>query len=172
IPPPPFVPLRPAERASYAAGVWHWDRTQLLRSRAVSLGHLLSQIPGVTVIRTGLYLQPEAASAFGATAGGLIIEVDGYVIDPIAAPSLDLSRMPLIELEELTVTRSVDGRLRVRIRTTESNDARAYSRVEAATGQPDANVFRGMLLAPHFLFGPVGVAVERVDTEGLGSSQP
>lgn len=172
IPPPPFVPLRESQTGSYAAGIWHWDRAELLRSRAVSLAHLLSQVPGVTLLRTGLYLQPEAAATFGSTAGGLVLELDGYILDPLAAPSLDLSRIALIEIEELTVTRRVDGRLHVRVRTTESSDARAYSRVEAATGQPDANVFRGLLLAPSFLVGPLGVAVERVDTEGLGAAQP
>ena len=172
IPPPPFVPLHAGLARSYGAGVWHWDRAELLRARAVSLAHLLAQIPGVTVLRTGLYLQPEAASAFGSTAGGLVVELDGYVLDPLAGPSLDLSRIPLVEIEQLTVTRRVDGRLHVRVRTAEAFDARAYSRVEAATGQPDANVFRGLLLAPHFLVGPLGVAVERVDTEGLGAAQP
>jgi hypothetical protein len=172
IPPPPFVPLHTGLVRSYGAGIWHWDRTELLRARAVSLAHLLAQIPGVTVLRTGLYLQPEAASAFGSTAGGLIVELDGYVLDPLAAPVLDLSRIPLVEIEQVNVTRRVDGRLHVRVRTSEAFDARAYSRVEAATGQPDANVFRGLLLAPHFLFGPLGVAVERVDTEGLGAAQP
>lgn len=172
IPPPPFVPLHTGDAASYGAGVWHWDRDALLRARAVSLGHLLGQIPGVTVLRTGLYLQPEAASAFGATAGGFQLELDGFLIDPLAAPSLDLSRIPLAEIERLTVTRRIDGTLRVSVRTLEAFDARAYSRVEAATGQPDANVFRGLLVAPRFLVGPIGVAVERVDTEGLGAAQP
>jgi hypothetical protein len=172
VPPPPLVPLRPAGVNAFALGTWHWDQQALLRARAVSLAHLLAQIPGVIVFRSGLYLQPEAASAFGATAGGLEIELDGYVLDPLEAPSLDLTRFELAELAEVTVIRGVDGLLRVRIRTLEATDARPYSRVEAATGEPDVNVFRGMLVAPRFLFGPIAVAVERVDTDGLGAAEP
>jgi hypothetical protein len=172
LPPPPLVPLRPTLPTGFATGVWHWDQQALLRSRAISLSHLLAGIPGVVVFRSGLFLQPEAASAFGATAGGLEIEVDGFVLDPLEAPSLDLTRFELAQLQEVTVIRGVDGVLRLRIRTLEAVDRRPYSRVEAATGEPNANAFRGMLLVPDFLVGPLGVAIERVDTDGLGGDEP
>jgi hypothetical protein len=172
LPPPPLVPLRTPMPTGFAHGVWHWDQAALLRSRAVSLAHLLAGIPGVTVFRSGLFLQPEAASAFGATAGGLQIELDGYELDPLEAPALDLTRFELAQLEAVTVIRGVDGLLRLRIETLEPVDRRPYSRVEAATGEPNVNVFRGLLLAPKLFVGPIGVAIERVDTDGLGAAEP
>jgi hypothetical protein len=172
VPPALLVPLRAPPSPSFAHGVWRWDHEALLRSRAVSLADLLADIPGVAVFRTGLYLQPEAASAFGATAGGVELEIDGWVLDPLGAPVLDLTRFPLAELDAVTVMRGIDGVLRVRAHTIEASDARAYSRVEAATGEPNANLFRGMLIVPRFLVGPFGVAIERVDTDGLGGSEP
>src|SRR5690606_15762545 len=47
-----------------------------------------------------------------------------------------------------------------------------YSRVEAGIGEPDANMFRGLFMAPHVIVGPVALGIERIDTDGLGGSEP
>jgi hypothetical protein len=118
-----------------------------------------------------MFLQPEVASAFGGTSPRVEIEQDGFILDPYTASALDLSTIELAELTEVLVERRVDL-LRIRFRTAAPQDPRPYSRVEAAVGQPDANLFRGILLVPRVLVGPFGFAVERLDTDGAGGGEP
>ncbi|MGH7505822.1 MAG: hypothetical protein ACRELX_09230, partial [Longimicrobiales bacterium] len=171
IPPPLLVPIGVTPTDRFTLGIWSWDADELIRSRHVSLTDLVATIPGVTPFRGGLFLQPEVVSNFGATAGGVRVEVDGYVLDPLIAPTLDLSRLEVAAFEGVHATRGLDG-LRIRLHTAEPADARAYSRVEAATGEPNANLFRGIFLAPRFLIGPLGLAIERIDTDGAGGTEP
>jgi hypothetical protein len=165
----PRMPLAPA--AGFAAGEWVWDREALLREAATSLIELLERIPGIAPFRAGMFAQPEAAAAFGGTAGRVEVEVDGYVIDPLTTASLDLAHMPLVHFRALHVQRRL-GLLRIRILTEEARDPVPYTRVEAGIGQPPANLFRGILLAPHVILGPLGFGIERLDTDGLNRSEP
>jgi hypothetical protein len=165
----PAMPLGPA--AGFAAGEWVWDRDALLREAPTSLADLLERIPSVATFRAGVYAQPEGVAAFGGTAGRLEIELNGFVLDPLAAASFDLAQLPLGQIRELRVQRRL-GLLRVRIITDEAEAAEPYTRVEAGIGQPRANLFRGLVLAPHVLIGPLGLAVERLDTDGMAASEP
>jgi hypothetical protein len=165
----PVMPAGPA--ASAAGGEWVWDRNALLREGATSLPDLLARIPAVATFRAGMFVQPEAAAAFGGTAGRLEIEVDGFVLDPLAAPSYDLSQIPLGNIRELRVQRRL-GLLRIRILTEQPEHAEPYSRVEAGVGQPPANLFRGLFLVPHVAVGPLGLGIERLDTDGSGRQEP
>jgi hypothetical protein len=165
----PRLPLAPT--AGFAAGEWSWDREALLREAPTSLIELLDRIPGIATFRAGMFAQPEAAAAFGGTAGRVEIEVDGYVIDPLTTASFDLAHMPLVQIRELHVQRRL-GLLRIRILTEDPRETIPYTRVEAGIGQPDANLFRGLLLAPHVILGPLGLAVERLDTDGLDRNEP
>jgi hypothetical protein len=166
----PFPSMRTAPTAGFAAGVWHWDREALLRETPTSLVDLLERIPGVTTFRAGLFGQPEAAAAFGGTAARVEIELDGYVIDPLGTASLDLAHMPLAHIRELHVQRRL-GLLRIRVTTEEPADTIPYTRVEAGIGQPAANLFRGLLLAPHVIIGPLGFALEKLDTDGANGRE-
>jgi hypothetical protein len=166
----PFPSMRTAPTAGFAAGVWHWDREALLRETPTSLVDLLERIPGVTTFRAGIFGQPEAASAFGGTAARVEIELDGYVIDPLGTASLDLAHMPLAHIRELHVQRRL-GLLRIRVTTEEPADTIPYTRVEAGIGQPAANLFRGLLLAPHVIIGPLGFALEKLDTDGANGRE-
>jgi hypothetical protein len=177
LPPPdarPFVrfprmPLAPA--AGFAAGEWHWDRDALLREAATSVIELLERVPGIATFRAGMFAQPEAAAAFGGTAARVEIELDGYIIDPLTSASFDLAHLPLVQIRELHVQRRL-GLLRIRILTEEPRETIPYTRVEAGIGQPPANLFRGVILAPHVVLGPLGLGLERLDTDGLGQNEP
>lgn len=172
-PPPQFPMLNapPGAQQGWGADVWVWDRDALLGEPAVSLGDLLRQIPDLMVLRPGLYLQPVAATAYGGTAPQLRIEIDGYVLDPLTTASYDLSQIELAQLEEVRVERRPDL-IRIRLRTATPTDPRTYSRVEAGVGQPSGNLFRGVFLKPNVIFGPLGLAVDRFDTDGQDRSQP
>lgn len=172
MPPPPVLPELAfpfAERR--AAGVWHWDQEALAKTAAVTVLDLLDQIPSIATFRSGMFLQPEAASAYGGTSARIEVDLNGYVLDPMDASALDLSTIELSNLSAVLIERRLDL-LRIRLRSAAPSDARPYSRVEAATGEPDANLFRGIFLSPDFWIGPFGVAIERLDTDGARSSEP
>jgi hypothetical protein len=165
----PSMPV--AASAGYAGGEWIWDREALLREAPVSLLDLLERIPGITPLRGGVFAQPEAAAAFGMTAGRIEIEVDGFVLDPLAASTLDLSQIPLGQLREVRVQRRL-GLLRVRLLTDRPFTDQPYTRIEAGIGEPSGNLFRGVLLAPYVIVGPLGAAIERLDTDGTDRREP
>jgi len=173
LPPPLLVdwPSPQPQHPDLAGLVWTWDRDALLSEGAVTLLDLLGRIPGVVGFRSGVFLQPEAATSYGGGAGRTVVEWDGYVLDPLSSASLDLSTIELVHLREVRVERRGDL-LRIRLRSDAPRDAQPYSRIEAGVGEPSANLFRGILLSPRFLLGPVGLAVERVELEGAGRPQP
>lgn len=165
----PAMPVGPA--VGFGAGVWVWDREALLREAPVSLIDLLDRIPAVTALRSGMFAQPEVAGGFGGTATRIEIARDGFILDPIAGSSYDLSQIPIGQLTEVRVERRL-GLLRIHLRTEEPQDTLPYTRVEAGIGEPDANLFRGLFMAPHVIVGPLALGIERVDTEGLNGTQP
>ncbi len=171
--PPPHLVTWPDSlpAPSFAAGVWEWDRDQLLLDGEITLLDLLHRIPGVTILRSGVFLEPEAATAL--TTGGtrLRVEWDGFVLDPLNSAALDLSTIELVHLHRVRVERRVDVLL-VKLTSEASLTAQPYSRIAAGVGQPRTNLFRGMLLAPRFLIGPIGLAVERVELTGGGRAEP
>ena len=170
--PLPQIPtafLGPAN--GFSDGVWVWDRTGIQLETTTTLGDLLERIPGINIFRSGLYAQPLAASFSGATANGVEIWFDGYILDPLLESSFDISKMELAELENVRVERHF-GKIRIFIQTLSVKDTRAYSNIEAGVSQPNANVFRGLFMVPKLFFGPVGFALDRIDTHGLAGSEP
>lgn len=165
----PDSPLSPDVR--FAAGEWVWDQEALLREAPTSLIELLGRIPSVNTYRAGMFVQPEAAAAFGGTVGRVEIEVDGYILDPLAASTFDLAQIPLTQIRELRVQRRL-GLLRIRIFTAAPDHDQPLTRIEAGIGVPAANLFRGIFLVPHVIVGPLGAAIERLDTDGTGRSEP
>ena len=167
----PFPAFPSVGQPSFAAGEWVYDREALLREAPISLTDLLERIPAMAGFRAGMFVQPEAASAFGLTAGRVIIEIDGYELDPLTSSTLDLSVIPLVHLREVRVQRRL-GLLRIRLRTDNPDGSQPLTRVEAGVGIPAANLFRGLFLVPYAVFGPLSLAIERVDTDGTGRNEP
>ena len=152
-------------------GVWEWDQQGLLLEASTSLADLLERIPGIFTVRTGLLIQPEAAAAFGGTANRLEVFLDGYALDPLSEASVDITKIELANIERVRVERRI-GLIRIHIETLMPKDTRTYSRVEAGVSEPTGNMFRGILLAPKLFVGPLGVAIDRMDTDGLGRNEP
>jgi hypothetical protein len=165
----PAMPLAP--RISAAGTRWVWDRETLLRSAHVSLIDLLERVPGITSFRAGTFVQPEVASAFGGTAGRIRVVLDGYVLDPLAGSTFDLSQIALGHLREVRVERRL-GLLDIILTTDHPEEGQPLTRVEAGIGVPAANLFRGLFLVPDVIIGPLGLAIERLDTDGVGRAQP
>lgn len=171
VPPPVFVPMMRFDTTDVARGIWRFDREEMLRAPVSNLADLLSRVPGLMAFRTGLALQPEAVNAWGGVGGRVEILRDGFPLDPLEGSVFDVSRISLIEVEEVVVERRPDL-LRIHLYSAQPTDARAYSRVEAGIGEPEVQSFRGLFLAPRFLIGPLSLAVERVDTDGQGRDEP
>ncbi|HEX7089053.1 MAG TPA: TonB-dependent receptor plug domain-containing protein [Longimicrobiales bacterium] len=170
--PPPQLPRLPAAAGEgWNAGVWEWDRAALLASGALTLTDLLARIPGVTTVRYGLVGMPELASGLGGNAGRIELFLDGFALDPLGGPGLDLSRIQLAELESVRVRRGL-GSLRIELETLSSWERAAYSRIEAGTGDYGTDLLRGLFLTPSFLGGSLGLAVERLASDGLGFREP
>jgi hypothetical protein len=165
----PAMPISPLVAA--AGTEWVWDRSRLLREADASVLDMLERIPGITTFRAGPFSQPEAASLFGGTAGRIEIQLDGYVLDPLAASTFDLAQIPLGQLRELRVQRRL-GLLRVMMWTEYPEAAEAYTRVEAGIGVPAANMFRGLFLVPHVIAGPLALGIERIDSDGINRREP
>jgi hypothetical protein len=160
-----------SEAQGWSAGIWEWDRDELLREGDLTLTELLERIPGMTPIRWGFYGQPEAVSAFGATAGRFEVVLDGFVLDPLDGGTVDLAGLELVRLRRVRVERRL-GYTRVELETLAPSDHRPYSIVEAATGDLDTNLFRGTFLAPRFLVGPLALGIERLDSDGILRREP
>jgi hypothetical protein len=172
VPPAVRFPGMPAShRTAAAATEWVWDRARLLREADVSLIEFLERIPGITTLRAGTFSQPEAAALFGGTAARVEIEVDGYVLDPLAAPSLDLAQITVGQLRELRVERRL-GLLRIVMSTDQPESGEPYTRVEAGIGVPAANMFRGQFMLPHVIIGPLALGIERIDADGINRREP
>jgi hypothetical protein len=170
-PPPPLPPMLDPMPAGFATGVWVWDRAALQSEPYLSVNDLLDRVPGVITLRSGFHLQPEAASTWGATAGGIEVVLDGYTLWPLADPTFDLAQIELGSLESVRIERRAAG-LRIVLRTTEAFSGEPYTRIEAGIGEPiGVNLFRGQFLAPHVFFGPLGLAVERFESEGIDGNE-
>lgn len=169
IPQFPRHELGPANGFSDAIRVW--DREALLLEGAVTIGDLLERIPGILTLRSGSYLQPEAATSLGGTGNRLEVWLDGYALDPLLESSFDIAKLELISIESVRVERRL-GNIRVHIETLAPKDSRAHSMVEAAVGQPDASLFRGFFLIPKLFFGPLSLGIDRMDTDGLLGVEP
>jgi hypothetical protein len=152
-------------------GVWVWDQSNFLLEATTSLSDLLERIPGILTVRSGLLVQPEAAAVYGGTANRLELYLDGFAIDPLTESSVDLTKMELVHIDNVRIERRM-GLIRIYIQTIAPADTRAYTRVEAGIGEPESNLFRGILLAPKLFFGPFGVAIDRMDTDGQARREP
>lgn len=160
-----------AAASDWAAGVWQWDRDALLRGGALTVSDLLERIPGAIAIRSGFLLQEEAISVLGGTVTPVRLFIDGFAIDPLTAPSLDLSRIEFMNIERIRVERGFDG-LRVDLFTLSPAERDVVTVLEIGTGDLDTNLFRGTLLAPRFLGHPLGAAFERLSTDGFAGREP
>lgn len=156
-----------APDTGWVEGEFHWDREGLLSSTASTLGDLLARVPGLHVLRLGYIGAPETVTTAGGAGGAVEVTWDGMRLDPVAAATLDLGRIDLAAFESVRVSRGLDV-VRISLTSRVADDVRPYSRVGAATGDFDTEVFTGVALIPKVFWGPLGLGVTRVETDGRG----
>ncbi len=171
--PPPQLPVLPRPvAAGFSTGVWVFDREAIERlGTAVTLAKLLETVPGIVRLHSGYYVQPEAVSALGQTAGRVQVYLDGFELAPLDGSVIDLSRIELAEIGNVRVERGL-GALRVELTSLSPATAQPYAYIQALIAQPNSKLFRGVFLGPRFLFGPVAFGVERLDTDGTHRREP
>ena len=103
--------------------------------------------------------------------GQIRIIRDGFEVLPLEGGVADLARVGLAGISLVRLERS-SGELIIRMEGLEHADGRAYSMVEAATGDQGNNFFRGTFADPVALGGSVGIALERSDARGARGNEP
>ncbi|HET7586281.1 MAG TPA: TonB-dependent receptor plug domain-containing protein [Gemmatimonadaceae bacterium] len=143
------IPEAPYAHAEQPAALeigpsYHWDRRELAASGAFTVAELLERIPGVTVLRPSWIASPTHAMYQG-NGDRVRVFYDGLEyssLDPRMGGLLDLSRVQLWTLEEMSVVRGADE-VRVYLRSWRVDRRVPYTRVDIATGDLDTQIYRG-----------------------------
>ncbi len=157
--------------AGWEQGIWQWDREGILGSRALTLAELVSEVPGMVLLRGGDYGLPVSVSAFGAGGGRIRVFRDGIEMVPLEGSTPDLSRIGMAGLRSVRVVRGV-GEVRIELERMLAESGRPLSLVEAGTGDLNTNVFRGTFVQPRAFGGSLALALDRVDSRGFQGSEP
>ena len=164
----PEVEGRPGARA--VAGVWLFEREELLARRGLSLAALLAEVPGIVRLRGGDHGAPETVTAFGLGGGSIRVFWDGFELIPLDGSVVDLGRVGLGGVERVRVERH-PGELRIELASLRDLDPRPSSLIEAGTGDLDTNSFQGTFVHPRALGGSLGLTLDRIDTNGPGGEE-
>jgi hypothetical protein len=141
------APLARAELPVVAdpGGSFHWNRLELSQSAAQTVADLLDRVPGITTLRTGSFAPPIGAAFLG-DVHRVRVFVDGVELDPLDPHSggvMDLSQIPLWEMEEVTVERGA-SEVRVWLRTWRVDRTTPYTRTDISTGDQQTNLYRAL----------------------------
>ena len=153
----------------FAAGIWEFEREEILAARGLSLADLLIDVPGVIHLRGGDYGAPETVTAFGLAGGGVRVFWDGFEQVPLDGSVVDLASVGLGGVERVRVERH-PGELRIELTSQRDFEARPSTLIEAGTGDFDTNFFRGTFIHPRALGGGLGFSLDRVDTNGASAA--
>jgi outer membrane cobalamin receptor len=85
------------------------SRTAIDASGQQELGGLLAQVPGVLVTRQGGPGAPAYVSIRGSNSDEVLVVVDGQPINSTLSGEADLSRIPLANVEQVTVIRGAES---------------------------------------------------------------
>jgi hypothetical protein len=121
-----------------------WTREELFAAGALTLGELLAQVPGVTLMAAGFMLAP-ATLAWHGDPGAVRVFVDGVEreeLTPRNGGVTDFALLPLWTLEHIALEETA-GELRVHVRTWRVNRTTASTRTDVLTGSENLNLFRG-----------------------------
>ena len=141
--PPVFFP-RPVDEPATAAEVHTWTRGDLLAASSLTLeGFLVDRAPGVLPLRASLYFGPHHLVDGLWGPSDLAVVVDGRELPPLEGGQVDLSSISLVGLERVRLVRRAGGTT-LELTTLAHRGGDAYSRFAAVTGQPGADMFRGL----------------------------
>jgi hypothetical protein len=130
----------PSEGWSWTS--YEWDRDRILRSNAMTLEDLLSEmVPGYTALRATWFGGPHQAVQGALGPGFVSVSVDGRPLTPVDAGQVDLTRIALANVESVRVRRRADGWM-AEVTTLRREKRSAYSRITGGTGDPGLSRLR------------------------------
>jgi len=132
----------PLPPGAQAGEVVSWDRARIRLSNAVTLSELVAEmVTGVSLVRGDFYGGPHhlVDGPFGPAA--VQVRIDGRLLAPMIGSQVDLTRIPLVAVDGVSVRRGAAG-LEIDLTMLRREEAKAYSRVEAGTGQPGTEALR------------------------------
>ncbi len=125
-------------------GGYRWNRDEMAATGAMTLSDLLEGIPGLTVFRSGWIGSPHVGAMMG-DFQRLRVFYDGIeldALDPRNGGMLDLSFVPIWQLEEVRVERGA-SEIRVHLRSWRVRSITPSTRVDIGTGDLETNGYRG-----------------------------
>jgi len=150
----------------FSGSLQEWGRQDLLDSQALSLLDFLSEKAfGPAPLRAGFYAGPHHLLEGPLGPGFVEVVLDGRPLPPFEGGQADLARIELSQVDRVRVVRHA-GRTRVQVQTIKHEGEEAYSRVEGGTGNPGADLIRGLFVNGLGRNFTVGVGVEHVNVSG------
>jgi hypothetical protein len=146
-PAPNFPGFPVAGPTGFGVGVWDFPREELARFHGLNLLELLERIPGLLITRSGNFGRPAGVSLLGAGGGRFRVFLDGWELRPLNGASLDLQRIPLVDVTAMRVERDLNE-VRVDISTFRLSDSRAFAQIEGADGDANTRILRGFFSRP------------------------
>jgi hypothetical protein len=154
----------PSEGWSWST--YEWDRDAILRSNAMTLEDLLSElVPGFTTIRTTWFGGPHYAIQGVLGPGFLSVSMDGRDLTTLDAGQVDLTRIALASVESVRVRRRADGWV-AEVTTLRRDKRSAYSRITGGTGDPGLSRLRLVFANGLGRDFNLGTAIDLLDTGG------
>ena len=154
----------PAEGWSWST--FEWDRDAILRSNAMTLEDLLSElVPGFTTLRATWFGGPHYALQGALGPGFLTISMDGRELTTLDAGQVDLTRIALASVESVRVRRRADGWV-AEMTTLRRKKRSAYSRITGGTGDPGLSRLRLLFSNGMGRSLNLGTSIDLLDTGG------
>lgn len=139
-----FPRLRAGTDSVSPGDVHRWSRKELLDSSALTVADFLTDhLPGVLPLRANLHFGPHQLVDGLLGPGAVRVVVDGRELPMLESAQADLARIPLARTERLEVVRRA-GEIVVSVTTPRHDGGEAYSRISGGTGQPSAQLIRGV----------------------------
>lgn len=158
----------PADGWSWST--YEWDREAILRSNAMTLQDLLSDlVPGFTTLRTTWFGGPHYAIQGALGPGFLSVSMDGRELTTVDAGQVDLTRIALAGVESVRVRRRADGWV-AEVTTLRRRKRTAYSRITGGTGDPGLSRLRLLFSNGIGSRFNLGTSIDLLDTGGENPS--
>ena len=160
-----FFPLFPAPASRRPGVMFRWTNADILNTGALTLGDLLEILPDPDPVRAGFLEGPQTSVFAGGGPASFRLSIEGYEIVPMGGGAFDQHQVDLVSQGGARLIRAPGGTQLV-VETFRNSRPDAYSRIEAGTGDRNANLLRGYFSA--WAAGNlIGFGLDRVDTRGL-----
>ncbi|MFW6193860.1 MAG: hypothetical protein ACOC83_10280, partial [Gemmatimonadota bacterium] len=141
---PSYPALRAGTDSVAPSRVHRWSRREILDSSALTVADFLTDhLPGVLPLRANLHFGSHQVADGLLGPGAVKVVVDGRELPPLESAQADLSRIPLARTDRLAVERRA-GEVVISVTTPRHTESEAYSRITGGTGQPSAQLIRGV----------------------------